>query len=765
MNTNKTIPPNGKSLKQKLIIRNMFVMLMVFIAVLVFYALQNYGAYKRQIDTTTTRFRRDLDVTSRLLISDKQKALRTYAEDNSWTTLREILIENVRGRFESEDGESLLTEQQSLIMAAYFRNDRQTVAWVTPETPDGVPTGLPLEKLKDIEETTSWALSVTGITQREVLLGDNHHVIQVATPIYASSSSLGVDIDENVEPLTDPGVDAHVGSLVYGFSTAQMERDLAEAKATYQNDLLFNLSILLLVSLIALVIGFLATRRQAATITSPLAQLTEAADTIASGDYNVRVDLNSGDEIEILASSFNKMTADLKRSYDALADLNKTLEEKVQQRTKELVASERKFRTLFEESADAILLGDENELFDCNPAMLRLLGCDDKNVLLAMSPDDLSPRFQPEGGSSAELIRDKYKKVLEDGSQLFEWTCKRLDNSEFPSEIVVTGFELDDRPVLHKVYRDITERKKTEEMLRKAQQRLLETAHSSGMAEIATGVLHNIGNILNSVNISTEEMGLTLKNSKVVGFLKANEMIRNHQGDLGAFFTAHPKGKLIPGYYLSLGEAISEEQKTLTDEVTALTTKINMMRDVISTQQNYAKAGLYTENVSVIDLIEDSLKLNLASLQKKGVKVVKNYTSDPKGSVAKVKLVHVLTNLIKNAKEAMQDNDSKNKEQILEIIMRKVENNEVVVAIKDNGIGISDEHKDKIFNHGFTTKPTGHGFGLHTCANFMTEMGGTLDVSSEGLGLGAEFEIRFPLDERGPEFQSPPPKAALPRQN
>ncbi|CAM2007130.1 ATP-binding protein [Acanthopleuribacter pedis] len=763
MNAVKTIPPNGKSLKQKMIVRNMIVMLLVFIAVLIFYALQNYGAYNRQIEKTTTSFRRNLDSTSRLLISDKQKALRTYAEDNSWTTLREILIENVRGRFENENGEAVVADQQSLIMAAYFRNDRQTVAWVTPETPDGVPTGLPPGKLQQIEETTDWALSLKGITQREVQLGD-HLVIQYATPIYASSSALGVDIDDSQE-IVDPSVDAHVGSLVYGFSTAQMERDLAEAKSEYQADLLRNLMFLLLVSILALIGGFYATRRQAATITSPLAQLTGAADSIASGDYNVRVDLNSGDEIEVLASSFNKMTTDLKRSYDELAELNKTLEEKVQQRTKELVASERKFRILFEESADAILLGDENELFDCNPAMLRLMGCEDKNVLLAMSPDDLSPKQQPEGALSAELIRDKYKMVLEEGSQLFEWTCKRLDNSEFPSEIVVTGFELDDRPVLHKVYRDITERKKTEEMLRKAQQRLLETAHSSGMAEIATGVLHNIGNILNSVNISTEEMALTLKNSKVKGFLKANDMIRNHSGDLGTFFTSHPKGKLIPGYYLSLGEAINEEQTTLTDEVTALINKVNMMRDVISTQQNYAKASLYTEDVSVIDLIEDSLKLNLASLQKQGVKIVKNYTSDPKGSVAKVKLVHVLTNLIKNAKEAMQENDGKNKEQILELIMRGVENNEVIVMVKDNGVGISQENKDKIFNHGFTTKPTGHGFGLHTCANFMTEMGGTLEVSSEGPGKGAVFEIRFPLDERGPEFQSPPPKAMLSQEN
>ncbi|CAM2067595.1 Histidine kinase [Sulfidibacter corallicola] len=735
----------GKSLKQKLIVRNMATLLIVFVTILFFYAWQNFRSYERQVENTSTRFKRSLERTGRLLISDKQKTLRTYAEDNSFNTLRDILFENVHG----DPSSPMDPESKLLVMAGYVRQDFKPVVWVTPDNPEGLVD----DNVVMRDPTTQWAMSLTGTGSREVTL-DGETIVQVATPIYASADAISIDLDD-LGTLDEGGSeDVLVGALIYGFSTNPMKRDLAQAKSQYQQDLKFNLTVLVLVSLMALVVGFLATRRQAATITQPLAAVTAAADTIAAGNYNVEVELSTGDEIEVLAHSFNKMAQDLEKSYAELADLNKNLEAKVEQRTKELAESESKFRTLFEESADAILLGDENELFDCNPAMLRLMGCQTKDELLTMGPDDISPERQPDGERSNEKLRDIYRHVLNEGSQLFEWVSRRVDNSEFYTEIVVTGFMLNGRPVLHKVFRDITERKETEDALRKAQQRLLETAHSSGMAEIATGVLHNIGNILNSVNISTEEIALTLKNSKIKGFLKANEMMRGHADDLTEYLVHHDKGKLIPGYYLSLGEAIADEQHTLQEEINALTNKVNMMRDVISTQQNYAKASLYTEDVRVIDLIEDSLKLQLASLQKQGVKIQRSFDSDPKGSVAKVKLVHVLTNLIKNAKEAMQGNDAQNKVQHLSIKMEKIEDNMVQVFVQDNGVGIAHENLEKIFNHGFTTKANGHGFGLHTCANFMTEMGGDLSVQSDGPGKGATFVVTFPLDERGPELPS-----------
>ena len=379
-----------------------------------------------------------------------------------------------------------------------------------------------------------------------------------------------------------------------------------------------------------------------------------------------------------------------------------------------------------------------------------MMGAPSKDAFLALSPKDISPFQQPDGSDSTVMLQDHFALVKQQGSRQFEWLNMRMDGSEFYTEIVVTSFPLNDQPVMHMVFRDITERRRTELALKQVQETLVANAHSAGMAEIATGVLHNIGNILNSVNISTEEIAGVLKHSRIEGFLKANKIVANHQGDLGAFFSNHPKGKLIPGYYLTLGEAVDEEYKIMTDEIKALTEKVSMMRDVISTQQSYAKSTFYTEEVMIDSLLEDSLKLQISPMKKQHVHITKKYFARPRCSVPKVKLIHVLTNLLKNSREAMFENDRFNKDCQLTIELRASADQLVEIRISDNGCGIETDHLEKIFNHGFTTKDRGHGFGLHTCANFMTEMGGSLVAESKGKGQGSTFIVTFPKVCKGP---------------
>ena len=449
-----------------------------------------------------------------------------------------------------------------------------------------------------------------------------------------------------------------------------------------------------------------------------------------------------------LAKSYHDLQTknrELEAAHNDLEDLNRHLEEKVDERTKQLRESETKFRTLFEESADAILVGTEHEFLDCNPAMLKLIGCPSKREFLNLSPVAISHETHATNKINAsENLSEIYRRARNEGSHHFEWVFQKFDGVDFFAEIVMTSFTLNGNQVLHQVVRDITERKETEEKLKLAQERLVETAHSAGMAEIATGVLHNIGNILNSVNISTEEIAHTLKGSKLKGFLKVNGIIKKKMDHLGTYLSEDPKGKLIPGYYVSLGEAIEEEHCLMKEEIISLTEKVSIMRDVISTQQSYAKSSLYTEKVNITDIIEDALKLQIASLKKQGVKVTKNYVDLPAGNIPKVKLVHVLTNLIKNAKEAMATNEKDKKNQQLTITLCMIHQGIVQIKVQDNGCGITPEMQEKIFNHGFTTKPTGHGFGLHTCANFMTEMGGTLKVESDGTNCGSTFLVEFP---------------------
>jgi signal transduction histidine kinase len=286
---------------------------------------------------------------------------------------------------------------------------------------------------------------------------------------------------------------------------------------------------------------------------------------------------------------------------------------------------------------------------------------------------------------------------------------------------------------------------KRTKQLKITQKKLLDSAHSSGMAEIATGVLHNIGNILNSVNISSQVILETVETSKIDGLLKANQMINENIEQISDFISNDPKGKKLLPYYLSVGDMIKNEHKKLSHEVRSLSGKISLMKDVIATQQNYAKTEFFDEQVNLINIIEDALSMQLQSLVRHGVTVSKNYNEVPDIFVQKSKLINVLMNLIKNAKEAVDNNPDGNK--FINIEINQADANNVSIKINDNGIGISKENLNKIFTHGFTTKKSGHGFGLHTCANSMTEMGGRLSVKSDGPGKGASFKLTFPISK------------------
>jgi len=170
-----------------------------------------------------------------------------------------------------------------------------------------------------------------------------------------------------------------------------------------------------------------------------------------------------------------------------------------------------------------------------------------------------------------------------------------------------------------------------------------------------------------------------------------------------------------------------------------------MMKEVISTQQAYAKSGFHSEQLNLSELVEDALKIQEASLKKWGVKLNTNYAETPLCTGQKSKLLQVITNLVKNAKEAMNDNDQFNRPKELTIETGKLNDSALYLTVKDNGCGISEEQLNKIFNHGFTTKESGHGFGLHTCANAMTEMKGALKVDSDGLQEGACFTVTIPI--------------------
>ncbi|MNI21763.1 Sensor histidine kinase TodS [compost metagenome] len=279
--------------------------------------------------------------------------------------------------------------------------------------------------------------------------------------------------------------------------------------------------------------------------------------------------------------------------------------------------------------------------------------------------------------------------------------------------------------------------------LKNAQSELLDSARQAGMAEIATNVLHNVGNVLNSVNISSDLIARKLRASKSQGLGKAMQLINEHQGDLGHFLTLDEKGKLLPGYLNQLVVAVAAEQQEMIDELTQMNKSVDHIKDIVATQQSYAGASTLTEPLYINELLEDALRMNAGALTRHHVTVVKQYSEVPQVMGDKHRLLLILINLISNAKYAMSD--LSNRPRTITLGVQIIDDTFLEISVKDDGEGIAAENMTRIFAHGFTTRKDGHGFGLHSCALAAIEMNGHLTAHSDGPGKGALFTLQIPL--------------------
>ncbi|MCS3512189.1 MULTISPECIES: DAHL domain-containing protein [Pseudomonas] len=285
------------------------------------------------------------------------------------------------------------------------------------------------------------------------------------------------------------------------------------------------------------------------------------------------------------------------------------------------------------------------------------------------------------------------------------------------------------------------------QQLKDAQTELMDSARQAGMAEIATNVLHNVGNVLNSVNISADLVTRKLRSSKAMGLGKAMQLINERQADLGTFITEDEKGKLLPGYLNQLVDAIAVEQQGLIDEMAQLSKSVDHIKDIVSTQQSYAGAPSLKEPVQISTLMEDALRMNAGALSRHNVTVVKHYGQVPEVLADKHRLLLIMVNLISNAKYAMSNLTDRPRQMTLTV--QSLEDSTLQISVKDDGEGIPAENMTRIFTHGFTTRKEGHGFGLHSCALAAVEMDGHLSAHSDGPGQGAIFTLTIPLTPAG----------------
>ena len=276
--------------------------------------------------------------------------------------------------------------------------------------------------------------------------------------------------------------------------------------------------------------------------------------------------------------------------------------------------------------------------------------------------------------------------------------------------------------------------------LEAAQREMVENAHKAGMSEIASSVLHNVGNVLNSLITSSEMIKEEFDKLPGKNLTMANKKLRQVLEQAHAL---DQQGEMLLDYYERIMNMFDKRKVVLADNVERIMKKVGIIKAVVIAQQGYATLGAAPEMVSLKNVIDDALKIQEASLQRHRVEVVKNYHETPSVRFHKARLIHIIINLIKNAREAMDENALEDRVLVIDMSMTATH---AIVSLSDNGAGIRPDHLPQVFLHGFTTKSFGHGFGLNSCAVAMKEMGGTIRVDSDGLGKGSKFTMEFKLE-------------------
>jgi signal transduction histidine kinase len=274
------------------------------------------------------------------------------------------------------------------------------------------------------------------------------------------------------------------------------------------------------------------------------------------------------------------------------------------------------------------------------------------------------------------------------------------------------------------------------------QQRLIQTARQAGMAEIATNVLHNVGNVLTSVYTSAQVAKERVAKMRVEHVRRVADLLEEHQSDLGTFLTQDERGQNVRPYLNKLGQNLISEREallSLLDDVGRYTEHIG---DIVSMQQSYAKVPRVHEPVSLVEVVEDALGINAVGLSRHQVKVERHLESLPPVLTDKHKLLMILVNLISNAQNALYEVPVD--ERRLSVKLERAPGDRVRIVVQDNGVGIAPELLTRIFQYGFSTRQEGHGFGLHSSAIAAQEVEGSLRAHSEGPGHGATFTLELP---------------------
>lgn len=355
--------------------------------------------------------------------------------------------------------------------------------------------------------------------------------------------------------------------------------------------------------------------------------------------------------------------------------------------------------------------------FDFNaPEMAREFFTDEQSMLQTGEP----------------LINKIEKKVLPNGETAWTSTTKVPLRNREGAVVGIVG-----------INRDISDLKAAEQKIESINRELREASRQAGMAEVATGVLHNVGNVLNSVNVAAGVLSDRLNHSKSSGVTKLSKLLIERQADLSEFLSADERGRAVPAYLQQLSEHLEKEQADMRRELNELVMNVEHIKEIVATQQNYARVLGVAEVVDLSEVLEDAIKIHGGAYERHGIKLIRQYDAVPQTAVDKHKVMQIVINFLANAKYACDAGEKEQK--TVAVRIKRVSQDRVKIEVADNGIGIAPENLTRIFSQGFTTRKGGHGFGLHSGALAAKDLGGVICAESQGIGQGATFSLELPI--------------------
>jgi PAS domain S-box-containing protein len=361
----------------------------------------------------------------------------------------------------------------------------------------------------------------------------------------------------------------------------------------------------------------------------------------------------------------------------------------------------------------------------------------------APSPEGFMEKIHEENRMS---LRNLIERAFSQGEAYeYEFQLKHSDGNYKWYRVIGRPVSLE-KPItaLTGIVLDITKRKVAEEEIADLHNQLVTSARFAGMADIASSTLHNVGNVLNSANVSVEFLKERSFKSDIKEIEGTVNLLETNLSRLPEYFATDPRGKFVPEYLIELLKEVKKNYQTFSRELESLSISLSHIKDIIVTQSDISKSAGVSEKVFMPEVLDAALEMTSTNFDKYGIRILKDYHESSFVFIDKVKILQILVNLLRNAKESLTEVADLNDKKIVISLVEDSSDKNIIIKIQDNGIGILKKNLKKIFSLGFTTKPEGHGLGLHMSAISAQEVGGNLSVTSKGSEEGATFTLTLP---------------------